>query len=239
MTFWVLGISYKFMTWCMSSCCIFKERNLTPDWVQIAFRDHARWFIHAEVHNNSGKRLEEWGWHFLATKKDKQNEACPAYKGGTWLSLFGHSITLYVRATRAILNHAPIGEYREIFHPQEPTACVERWTSKHELISWQMPRVTKDRVTLSHPCLGDFIKFLTSNPTTFAFALHREPSWTPKSINDNVSSLPPHEEHQHALTGSHLLTSEYALAISLINSGLFLSVCWSGFIFIRLGPCSQ
>ena len=172
---------------------------------------NARWFIHAEVHNeatrtrcpvqeqmqtsydalsqeNSKKRLEEWitdfsrgdtrDRHFLATKKDKQNEACPTYtKGGTWLSLLGHSITLCARATRAILNHAPIGEYRAQFHPQEPAACpcgeVDLKTRAHILTD--CPRFTKDRVTLPHPCLGDLIKFLTSNPTAFAFTLLREP----------------------------------------------------------------
>ena len=32
-------------------------------------------------------------------------------KGSTWLQHFGHLNTLYARATRAITNHAPIGEY--------------------------------------------------------------------------------------------------------------------------------
>ena len=33
-------------------------------------------------------------------------------KGGSWLQSFGHSNSLYARATRAITNHMPIGEYR-------------------------------------------------------------------------------------------------------------------------------
>ena len=32
-------------------------------------------------------------------------------KGGSWLKFFGHSNSLYTRVTRAITNHAPIGEY--------------------------------------------------------------------------------------------------------------------------------
>ena len=32
-------------------------------------------------------------------------------KEGSWLKYFGHSNSLYARATRAIVNHSPIGEY--------------------------------------------------------------------------------------------------------------------------------
>jgi len=33
------------------------------------------------------------------------------YKSGTWLQFFGHFNMLCARATRAIINHAPIGEF--------------------------------------------------------------------------------------------------------------------------------
>jgi len=36
-------------------------------------------------------------------------------KGGGWLNHIGSLITLCARATRAILNHAPIGEFRKRF----------------------------------------------------------------------------------------------------------------------------
>jgi len=73
---------------------------------------------------NSKKRLEAWiidfsrgdtrGRHFLATKKDKQNEACPTYaKGGTWLSLLGHSITLCADKMIYIFNIKDLKEPRE------------------------------------------------------------------------------------------------------------------------------
>ena len=39
------------------------------------------------------------------------------------LSLFSHSITIYARATRTVLNHVPVGESRARFHPQEPVTC--------------------------------------------------------------------------------------------------------------------
>jgi len=35
-----------------------------------------------------------------------------AVKDSPWLKFFGHSNSLYARATRAIINHAPIGEYQ-------------------------------------------------------------------------------------------------------------------------------
>ena len=33
-------------------------------------------------------------------------------KGGPWLQSFGHSNSLCTQATRAIMNHAPIGKYQ-------------------------------------------------------------------------------------------------------------------------------
>jgi len=94
------------------------------------------------------------------------------------VSHFGHSTTLCVRATKAILNHAPIGECKVRFHPQEPITrpCGESDLSK---------RVS----TRPYPCLGDFIKFLTSNPTAFAFTPPRE---LPESADDL-----PYSEYQH------------------------------------------
>jgi len=40
-------------------------------------------------------------------------------KGGPWLQTFGYSNLLCARATRAITNHAPIGEYHLRFFPKE------------------------------------------------------------------------------------------------------------------------
>jgi len=66
------------------------------------------------------------------------------------MSCLGHSISLCARATRAILNHAPIGEYRARFLPQETSACPcgqsDIETRRHILTD--CPRFTKDRVSL-------------------------------------------------------------------------------------------
>ena len=45
-------------------------------------------------------------------------------KGGSWLQLFGHSNLLYVCASRAITNHALIGEYRLRFFSREEFKCL-------------------------------------------------------------------------------------------------------------------
>jgi len=57
--------------------------------------------------------LEGKGNHFLDLLDDDLNAIEPSYaKGGPWLQSFSHSNSLYARATRAITNHALIGEYR-------------------------------------------------------------------------------------------------------------------------------
>ena len=44
----------------------------------------------------------------------------PLYtKRGSWIKYFGHSNSLCTRATRAIVNHAPIGEYYLCFFPNK------------------------------------------------------------------------------------------------------------------------
>ena len=49
----------------------------------------------------------------------------PTYcKGGSWLQFFGYSNSLCTRATRAITNHTPIGEYHLKFFPNEDFSCL-------------------------------------------------------------------------------------------------------------------
>ena len=51
--------------------------------------------------------------HFLDLLDNDLIAIEPSYtKGGPWLQSFGYSNSLCTRATRAITNHAPIGEYR-------------------------------------------------------------------------------------------------------------------------------
>jgi len=101
----------------------------------------------------------------------------PSYtKGGPWLQSFGHSNSLYARATRAITNHVPIGKYHLQFFPKEDFKCPCGYypiETRHILYKctrhngyWN-PR----RDTLSH-----FVMFLSANPKAFTFI-------------DNVSSV--------------------------------------------------
>jgi len=92
------------------------------------------------------------------------------YKEGSWLQCFGHSNSLCTRATRAITNHAPIGEYRLKFFPNEDFSCpcglypIEmRQHILHEcrrFNEYWNPR----RDSIAH-----FIQFLERNPRAFSF----------------------------------------------------------------------
>ena len=58
--------------------------------------------------------------YFLDLLDDNFNSIELTYtKGGLWLKFFDHSNSLCTRATRAITNHAPIGEYWLRFLLQE------------------------------------------------------------------------------------------------------------------------
>ena len=64
------------------------------------------------------------GNNFLDLLDDNFNIIEPSYiKGGLWLQTFGYSNSLYTRATRAITNHMPIGEFRLKFFPNEDFKC--------------------------------------------------------------------------------------------------------------------
>ena len=65
------------------------------------------------------------GQHFLPLRDRNRRFLQPSNsKGGSWLPHIGQSVTLCARATRAILNHAPIGEYRQRFFPAEYIQCL-------------------------------------------------------------------------------------------------------------------
>jgi len=111
------------------------------------------------------------GNHFLELLDDDLNAIEPhQVKGGPWLQLFGHSNSLCARATRAITNHAPIGEYRLRFFLSMDFSCPcnnypieSRRHILHECRRFNRywnPR----RDMLKH-----FVMFLTANPNAFAF----------------------------------------------------------------------
>jgi len=111
------------------------------------------------------------GNQFLDLLDDDLNPIELSYiKGSPWLQSFSHSNLLCAQATRAITNHAPIGEYCLRFLPNMDFLCpcnnypIE--SRRHILYEckrfngyWN-PR----RDSLSH-----FIMFLITNPDAFAF----------------------------------------------------------------------
>ena len=64
------------------------------------------------------------GRNFLELFDDNLNIIKLIYsKGRSWLKYFGHSNSLYIRVTRAIVNHTSIGKYCLRFFLQEDFVC--------------------------------------------------------------------------------------------------------------------
>jgi len=111
------------------------------------------------------------GRHFLELVNDDLKDIELSYtKGCLWLQLFGHSNILCACTTRAITNHALIGEYRLKFFFNEEFKCLCRnylIESRRHILhdctrfnGYWNPR----RDSLSH-----FVMFLIANPNAFAF----------------------------------------------------------------------
>jgi len=72
----------------------------------------------------SFQALDNKGKNFLKLCNDESNLLEPlTIKSSPWLQHFGHSDILYAKATRAIVNHTPIGEYQLRFFPREEFMC--------------------------------------------------------------------------------------------------------------------
>ena len=111
------------------------------------------------------------GKNFLNLVGDDYEDIKPSYiKGSLWLQAFGHSKLLCARTTRAITNHAPIGEYRLRFFSNEDFKCpcgnypIE--SRRH--ILYDCTRFNgywnSRRDSLCH-----FVMFLIANPKAFTF----------------------------------------------------------------------
>ena len=111
------------------------------------------------------------GRHFLNLVNNNYEDIKLSYiKGGPWLQAFRYSNLLYTHATRAITNHALIGEYWLRFFPNKEFKCPCRnypIESRRHILhdctrhnGYWNPR----RDSLSH-----FVMFLIANPKAFAF----------------------------------------------------------------------
>ena len=91
-------------------------------------------------------------------------------KEGSWLQTFGYLNLLCARATRAITNHAPIGEYHLRFFPNEDFSCpcsnFPIKSRRHVLYDCKRHNGywNPKRDLLCH-----FVLFLIANPKAFAF----------------------------------------------------------------------
>ena len=115
--------------------------------------------------------LDLKGRNFLKLVDNDNKPLEPTYcKGGSWLQVFGHSNLLCARAMRAITNHAPIGEYRLKFFPNEDFSCpcglypIE--TRQHILHEC---RRFNEYWNLRRDSITHFIQFLERNLRAFAF----------------------------------------------------------------------
>ena len=110
------------------------------------------------------------GRNFLDLLDNDLHPLEPSYtKGGLWIKFSGHSNSLCARATRAIINHATIGEYCLQFFSNEDFSCPcsnypieSRCHILHEcrrFNNYWNPR----RDTISH-----FVSFLEFNSNTFS-----------------------------------------------------------------------
>ena len=118
------------------------------------------------------------GQHFLPLRDRNQQFLQPSYsKGGSWLPHIGQSVTLCARVTRAILNHALIGEYRQRFFPAECTQCLyghcQVETRRH--IFANCFRFAHSPLTDPSPLVKDFVDFLKEHPGAFAFPPQERP----------------------------------------------------------------
>ena len=128
-------------------------------------------------------RPSSQGFHFLPLKGNIKNLLQPSYaKGEGWLLFIGKSVTLCARATRAILNYASIGEFRQHFFPIEYTQCLcgHCLVETHRYIFANCHWFAHFPLTDLVPTVKDFVKFLKEHPSAFTF-----PS------QDRLSSEPP------------------------------------------------
>ena len=111
------------------------------------------------------------GNHFLDLLDDDFNTIKPSYvKSNSWLQAFGHSNSLCAHTTRAITNHALIGDYQLRFFPDKDFSCScnnypleSRRHILHECKRFNQ-YWNPQRDSLSH-----FIMFLVANPNAFTF----------------------------------------------------------------------
>jgi len=119
----------------------------------------------------SFKDSKKRGQLFLDFEDDNEKVIKPSYaKGGSWLPHIGISNSICARFTRMMIGHAPIGEYKQRFFPNESPQCpcgeAEVETREHIFMQCKRydasfrPRDIK---------IASFVNFIVGNPTSFCF----------------------------------------------------------------------
>ena len=152
-----------------------KQFNLTPilpcklSW-DFSKKDECNSIIHNWQMMFQASDLK--GNHFLNLLDGDYLPVNPTYtKGGPWLKQIHHSNSLCARVTRAITNHAPIGEYwlrfflREIFSCPCGTYPIE---SRHHIFH-ESRRYNNYWNPNGESFLSHFIVFLEFNTGAFSF----------------------------------------------------------------------
>ena len=151
-----------------------KSFNLTPSFLCKISWDYCKKTDSNDIINQwkmTFQALDGKGKHFLDLVDNNLNSIEPAYtKGGPWLQIFSHSNLLCAYTTRAITNHAPIGEYQLRFFPNKDfkCSCNNYPIEMRRHIFYECSRFNgywnSKRDSLNH-----FTMFLITNPNVFAF----------------------------------------------------------------------
>jgi len=124
--------------------------------------------------------LGNFSWGLLPLQKRLLYQACVVLiatygfwhaKGRGWLPFIGKSVTLCARATQAILNHTPIGEFKQHFLPAEYTQylCGHCQVETRWHIFANCCRFAHFPLTDLVPTVKNFVKFLKKHPSAFVF----------------------------------------------------------------------
>jgi len=114
---------------------------------------------------------ENKGRLFLEFEDSNLQVIKPTYtNGGSWLPSIGFYNSLCARFTRMTTGHAPIGEYKQRFFPNEPTNCpcglAEVQTREHIVLQCSLYEPSTRPI---NRCLNNSVHFLHDNPTAFSF----------------------------------------------------------------------
>ena len=146
--------------------------------------DFPHHFIVSRLRMNRSLVINEWrlGWNIFAASKDlklkkKKRPFLPnAWDGkGKQFCRMAQDISLFSHFARLISGHAPTGEYRQCFFPQEPHGCTcfeEFQTRSHLLVEYPKYSFRFSSMNAFNKANNNtsrIFKYLKENPTAFTF----------------------------------------------------------------------